>query len=207
MKYLSLRFNRDYLGSINYKYNSELFKERQRSFYIDDYILKVENSIISPSKLLIILNFATVVGEIIFKDWTFIINKHQKFAWSLNFEGLISLHKITLDNIKFMYFNCKELTDNKNDKSIKISSIKNESAWKELYNILLDTRIIKSIKSLIIIDISKQLDKLIIKLIDEYKLRNEDSECKVIYKGPYPYVGANPKHLPPLLNKYILKSK
>ena len=79
-KYKSLRFSSGYLDSINFHYDKELFEETHRPICIDDYALKVENLILSPSNLLIVLNLATVVGELKFKNWTFIIDKNIKIV-------------------------------------------------------------------------------------------------------------------------------
>ena len=139
------RFNTKYLNSINFEYRNDLFENIDKPWEINDYILKVENLTISPSNLLIILNFASIVGEIIFKNWVFIFNVNHKFLQILNFKGGISLSKITLENVKFMQLKNDEINQETDRELLWFLSIKVKDVWENLYTLLEETRILSSI--------------------------------------------------------------
>ena len=139
------RFNTKYLNSINFEYRDDLFENIDIPWEINDYILKVENLTISPSNLLIILNLATIVGKIIFKNWVFILDANHKFLQRLNFKGRINLSKITLENINFMQIKNDEIIQETNKESLWFLSINVKDAWENLYTLLEETGILSSI--------------------------------------------------------------
>ena len=185
--YQNLWFTNEYIRNIYWDYSLNIPNNLNNEWWdLGDFSIRVENQIITSIHFYIILNLASVVGHITFKNWTIIFIENQHFSEYLNFIENTVTTKFNLINPNFIYFNYSESSEW--PASYKFYQPSPSQIWNDLFDKLKETKILYSLEEIKIEESSmdwKILDKLVkshnnkINSDENHHLPNEPRDPKI----------------------------